>query len=123
MLYTDSRTTSVDLARVVGLTPDAVQYRLRRLKERGFILGYTAWFDSRKLGFDYYKLLIGFRNITNEIENEFIRYCGEHDAVVFINKTIGSWDMELDILIRDNRDLHDTISAVEERMLNPLRGE
>lgn len=139
-LYENARTTTVEIAKKVGLSPDAIQYRLRKLNETGLILGYTAWFDSRKLGFDYYKLLIGFRNITTDKENEFLGYCAQKDEVVFVNKTIGSWDIELDILVRDNQDLHafirniktsfgdimgrhTYISAIEERMLNPLRGE
>lgn len=137
-LYGNARETTVNIANAVGLTPDAVQYRMKKLSERKFILGYTAWYDSRMLGFDYYKLLIGFRNITSEKENEFVQYCSEHDDVVFINKTIGSWDIEVDVIVRNNRELHNfirdvktkfgnvigkhySISIVEERMLNPLK--
>lgn len=138
-LYGNARETTVSLSKLVGLTPDAVQYRLKRLTERGFILGYTAWFDARKLGFNYYKILIGFRNATKGKEEEFLRFCLENDNVIFLNKTIGSWDMEVDIIVRDNAELHEFmreiktqfghilgkhtfISAIEERMLNPLRG-
>lgn len=138
LLYANSRLSTVEISRKVDLSPDAVQYRLRRLKNDGFILGYTAWFDCRKLGFNYYKLLIGFRNITSEIEDKFIKYCSEQDFVVFINKTIGSWDIELDVVVTDIVELHSfirdlktrfgqiiakqySISAIDERMLNPLR--
>ena len=138
LLYANSRMSTVEISRNVNLSPDAVQHRLRRLKNDDFILGYTAWFDCRKLGFNYYKLLISFRNITSEMEDAFIKYCSENDVVVFINKTIGSWDLELDVVVRDTVELHlfvrdlktrfgmiigkqYSISAIEERMLNPLR--
>ena len=140
MLYQDARTTTVEMANKAGLTPDAVQHRIKRLVERKFILGYTAWFDSRKLGFDYYKILIGFRNITKDLEKEFIEFCTENDNVVYLNKTIGSWDIEVDLIVRNNLELHEFtreirtrfghiigkhtfISIVEDRMLNPLRGK
>jgi len=139
-LYGNARESTVSLSKMVGLTPDAVQYRIKRLTERGFIMGYSAWFDAKKLGFNYYKLLIGFRSATKGMEQEFLRYCMENDDVIFINKTIGSWDIEVDIIVRDNAELHEFmrdiktrfghilgkhtfISAIEERMLNPLRGE
>jgi len=139
-LYGNARESTVSLSKMVGLTPDAVQHRIRRLIERGFIMGYSAWFDAKKLGFNYYKLLIGFKSATKEMEQEFLRYCMENDDVIFINKTIGSWDIEVDIIVRDNAELHEFmrdiktrfghilgkhtfISAIEERMLNPLRGE
>lgn len=138
-IYANARATTVEMARVVGLTPDAVQYRLKRLREQNVILGYTAWFDANKLGFNYYKLLIAFRGSTPNEEREFIRHCSERNEVIFINKTIGSWDLEVDIIVRNNEELHTFtremktrfgqiigkhafISAIEERMLNPLRG-
>ncbi len=139
-LYANARESTVNLAKLVNLTPDAVQYRIKKLIEKQFILGYTAWFDAKKLGFNYYKIFIGFRNITKEKEREFIKFCTENDSIIFLNKVIGSWDIELDITVKDNQELHyfmrdlktkfgeiigkhSFISAVEERMLNPLRGE
>ncbi len=139
-LYGNSRITTVELSKKAGLTPDAIKYRMKRLEKEGYILGYTAWFDAKKLGFNYYKFLIGFRSITRETERQFLKFCSSHDNVVFLNKTIGSWDIEVDIIAKDNTELHEFtreiktkfghiigrhtfISAVEERMLNPLRGE
>ena len=139
LLYSNARETTVGLSKQVGLTPDAVQYRIRRLVREKYILGYTAWFDAKKLGFNYYKFLIGFRSITRAKEKQFLSYCLANDNIIFINKTIGSWDIELDIIVRNNAELHNFtremktkfgniigkhtfVSAVEERMLNPLRG-
>jgi len=137
-LYGNARETTVDLAKLVKLTPDAVQYRIRRLTKEGFILGYTTWYDAKKLGLEYYKILIGFRGMTVEKEKKFLDFCLEHDNVVFLNKTIGSWDIEVDILVENTAELHEFIkdiktrfgqligshkyiSAIEERMLNPIR--
>ena len=138
LLYQNARTTTVELASKVELTPDAVQYRIKKLIEKEYILGYTAWFDARKLGFNYYKLLINFRSITPEKEKQFLQFCIENDDLIFLNKTIGSHDIELDIIVRDNVELHNFMSeiktkfagiigkstficVIEERMLNPLR--
>lgn len=137
-LYQNARESTVKIAEKVGLTPDAIQHRIKNLRKREFILGYTAWYDAKKLGFNYYKLLIGFRNITKENEEQFVAYCTEKDDVIFLNKTIGSWDIEVDLIVRNNTELHNFIrdiktrfggiigkhhfiSVVEERMLNPIR--
>ena len=139
-LYEDARMTTVQLAQKAGLSPDAVKYRMKRLEKGGYIMGYTLWLDANKLGFNYYKFLIGFRSITKEKEKQFLNYCSSHDNIIFLNKTIGSWDIEVDIIVKDNTELHEFtreiktkfghiigkhtfISAIEERMLNPLRGE
>lgn len=139
-LYQNARESSVSLSKLVNITPDAVQYRIKKLIQTGLIMGYSAWFNAKKLGFNYYKLMISFRGITEETEKEFVKFCGECDDIIFLNKTIGSWDIELDVLVRDTSELHaflvdlktrfnpimgkhKYLSAIEERMLNPLRKE
>ena len=139
-LYGNSRISTVQLAQKATISPDTVKYRMKNLVKSGYLLGFTAWFDAKKLGFNYYKILIGFRGATKEKEEKFLNYCLGKDDVIFLNKTIGSWDIELDIIVRNNEVLHEftreikthfghiigkhgLISAVEERMLNPLRVE
>lgn len=138
MLYANARATSVELASKTGLSPDTVNYRIKNLTKDGFILGYSAWFDAKKLGVEYYKILIGFRGLTGEKEKKFLDFCCEHNNVIFINKAISSWDIEVDVIVRDVVELHKFISeiktkfgtiigrhvyiaAIEERMLNPIR--
>lgn len=138
ILYANARATTVEISEATDLTPDAIQYRLKRLREQEYILGNTAWFDARKLGFNYYKLMIGFRGVTEKGEKEFLEFCSEHDAVIYLNKVIGTWDIEVDILVANNTELHSFIqeikskfghilgkneylAVVEEQMLNPLR--
>jgi DNA-binding Lrp family transcriptional regulator len=137
-LYGNARSTTVELAALVGLTPDAVQYRIKKLTKKRFILGYTSWYDAKKLGLEYYKIMFGFRGMTAEKEKKFLKFCLEHDNVIFLNKTIGSWDIEVDVIVEDVMELHRFlleiktkfghligkhayVAAIEERMLNPLR--
>jgi Lrp/AsnC family leucine-responsive transcriptional regulator len=50
ILQRDGRTTNVELARLVELTPSATLERVRKLEERGFIKGYSADLDPHALG-------------------------------------------------------------------------
>ena len=50
VLQRDGRTTNVELARLVELTPSATLERVRKLEERGFIKGYSADLDPQALG-------------------------------------------------------------------------
>src|ERR1044071_8239546 len=49
ILQKDGRTTNVELARVVELTPSTTLERVRKLEERGLIKGYTALVDPHAL--------------------------------------------------------------------------
>ena len=50
ILQKEGRTTNVELARAVELTPSATLERVRKLEERGLIKGYTATLDPHALG-------------------------------------------------------------------------
>ena len=50
ILQKDGRTSNVDIARAVELTPSATSERVRKLEERGLIKGYTAILDPHALG-------------------------------------------------------------------------
>jgi Lrp/AsnC family leucine-responsive transcriptional regulator len=49
VLQKDGRTTNVELARAVELTPSTTLERVRKLEERGLIKGYTAILDPHAL--------------------------------------------------------------------------
>ncbi|MEM9967389.1 MAG: Lrp/AsnC family transcriptional regulator [Pseudomonadota bacterium] len=49
----DARISVTDLAKRVGLSKTPTQLRLRKLEERGIILGYRALLDPIRLGFDH----------------------------------------------------------------------
>lgn len=52
MLQRDGRATQLEISRSIGLSQPAVAERIRKLEERGIILGYTARVDASKLGKD-----------------------------------------------------------------------
>lgn len=52
LLQRNGRATQLELAKAVGLSQPAVAERLRKLEERGVILGYSARVDAAKLGVD-----------------------------------------------------------------------
>ncbi|CAN5178900.1 Lrp/AsnC ligand binding domain-containing protein [soil metagenome] len=50
LVQSDGRMTNQELARQCGLSPAACFERMKRLRERGVIMGYTALLDPAKLG-------------------------------------------------------------------------
>jgi Lrp/AsnC family transcriptional regulator, leucine-responsive regulatory protein len=52
ILQKNARATQIDLAAAVGLSQPSVADRLRKLEQEGFLLGYAAQVNARKLGKD-----------------------------------------------------------------------
>ena len=49
-LQRNARSTFTELGSVVGLKPPAVHDRVKRLEQRGYIRGYSAQLDPKRLG-------------------------------------------------------------------------
>ena len=52
LLQRDGRMTQLEMSAEVGLSQPAVAERMRKLEQEGFILGYAARVDGKKLGKD-----------------------------------------------------------------------
>ena len=59
-LQRNGRITNVDLAEVVGLSPSPCLTRVKRLEKAGYIMGYGAQLQLRKLG----DVLLVFTEVT-----------------------------------------------------------
>ena len=72
LLQRDGRTTNVELARVVELTPSATLERVRKLEERGLIKGYMALLDPNALGLGLVAFIFvrvdGIENVIGEAD-------------------------------------------------------
>ena len=52
LLQDDAKIAQAKVAKIVGLTAPSVNERIRKLERAGYIRGYVALLDERKLGFD-----------------------------------------------------------------------
>ncbi|NQU79637.1 Lrp/AsnC family transcriptional regulator [Candidatus Woesearchaeota archaeon] len=96
-LSQDARKSSVELSRSTGMTPKSVIEHIKRLRERKVIRGFKPWIDHSKIGYTSTLMLVKYHNVTVEMEDELVRYLKMHSSVTRLSKTIGEWDMEIEI--------------------------
>lgn len=111
LLRADARTSLVDLARAVNLSPAPVRRRIDRLERHGVIAGYTTIVDERRLGRGveaFAELRVrGDADLSAVLElaqrlpqvQEAYTFAGDPDALVRI-------------VVDDARQLRDAISAL-----------
>ena len=73
-LQRSARSTFAELGALVGLKPPAVHERVKRLEQRGYIRGYTARLDTKRLGGE----LVAFVSAYTTSDVEYERF---HTAV------------------------------------------
>ena len=96
-IASNARVTAVELGTKISLSPDAVVRRIKKLEKSGIIRHYNITPNESLYPFIHYKVLISFRNISEEREQSIITYCRSHKNIVYIVKALGPWDFEIDI--------------------------
>jgi len=111
-LYEDSRAQSTKIADKFGITPEAVQYRIKKLYRENVIKYNIVHYNAESFGLSKYKIFISLQNITKEKEKALVNYCEQHPNVEFLMRVLGNWDLEVDVYVKNSSELHEVISEI-----------
>lgn len=100
-LDTNSRQSYHQLARKIGLSKDAIIYRINRLKEKGIIQHFHTIIDVGKLGFTSFRLYLKLQNTTPEKEKEIIHFLKQQKKITWLASIDGDYDLGMWILVKD----------------------
>lgn len=104
LLQTDARLPQAEVGRRVGLSAAAVNERLRKLEQRGFIVGYAAVIDPERIGCD----ITAFVEVFIEhprFESEFVSRMKEIPEVQEVHHVTGEFSCLLKLKVWDRRAL------------------
>lgn len=108
-LNRDGRLSLAELAAQCGAGQALVKNRLEHLHESGVILGYGLKVDHNRLGFTYRKVLLKLHNHTPQVREALSGHLRRHRNVIFLVKTIGSYDFEFELMTESNEEFHHII--------------
>ena len=80
-----------------GISQSHIHNKIKELKERGVIVGYSYNIDSYKLGYYPYDLLIKTSTRLPSFKKEFFNFCSSHLFIVGLTECIGYWQYEIRI--------------------------
>ncbi len=113
LLLKNARMPKVQIAQRLGLTETAIRKRIKKLEEKGIILGYRAIIDFRKL-----HMIQSFTGIDVDPEHliEVITKLREMKCVISLYLTTGDHNIVAEIICKDMKELeelHEQISKVK----------
>jgi Lrp/AsnC family leucine-responsive transcriptional regulator len=111
-LQSNARSTFAELGVLVGLRPPAVHERVKRLEARGYIRGYAARIDARKLGLE----LVAFVSAYTTADVDYERFgasVASLPEVVEIHSVAGEESFVLKVLTRSTAHLDDFLSRLK----------
>ena len=102
ILQQEGRITNQELASRCGMSPSACLERLRRLRERGYILGYAALLNPEKLGQPLLIFIeVTLDRTTGDVFREFAEAVRERAEIVECLMVAGGFDYLLKVRMAD----------------------
>ena len=98
----DARYTNTQLAKKVGLSKPAVEYRLQRFEKNNIILSHYALIDITRLGYSQYKIYFKFQNTSPEEEQKITDYWVKNKNSVWVGQIRSRWDLAVSLLAKSN---------------------
>lgn len=111
-LQRNARSTFAELGSLVGLKPPAVHERVKRLEARGFIRGYAARLDARRLGYGLAALVSAYTTADVDYER-FGAAVAALPEVAEIHSVAGEESFVLKVITRSTAHLDAFLSRLK----------
>jgi len=115
VLLKNARMKSIDIARKLNITEMVVRYRIKKLTQKGIIIGFKPFLDVHKLGYIYFKAHFKLQNITPEKKNKLFSYIHYHPNTAHTTELVGGDDLETEFQVKSNEEFYRYIKEI--RML------
>ena len=109
-LQLDGRSTNVELASRVHLSPSQCLRRTRRLEENGVISGYTAIIDHRKMGYMLRAyVLVTVTTQVDRARDMVMDFLMDKEDVLSIHGVAGNIDMIIELQAKNIEDFTELV--------------
>jgi len=96
---TNARTTLLEISNKLKISVESIRYRLKNMKEKGVISGFTTVLDLNNIGLKRIRVFLDFQNADHKKYYEIFTYLEQHPAVQGIIKILGPFEIIIDVLI------------------------
>jgi Lrp/AsnC family leucine-responsive transcriptional regulator len=99
------RTPSSKLAKLTRKSRQSVEYRIRRLMERGIITSFNTSINPHKMGYKIYKIYLQLRSIPEEKQSIF-DYLRKSGIVYWMGECDGAWDLIFGVFAKSDYEFY-----------------
>lgn len=101
----------VDMAAKIGLTPNAVNKRVKNMENCGVISNYTISLNWKKTGWEWFGLQLKVTKFSSDIHEKLLNYFRQSKRVLAVNRYFGGvWDYDIGIIAQNSGQLRDFIN-------------
>ncbi|GAC1545418.1 MAG: Lrp/AsnC family transcriptional regulator [Candidatus Velthaea sp.] len=111
-LQRNARSTFAELGTIVGLKAPAVHERVKRLETRGYLRGYAAQVDNRRLGYEL-TAFVGVITAPEKTYDEFTEQIAMQPEVLEMHSVAGDETFLIKVATRSTGHLDDFLSRIK----------
>jgi Lrp/AsnC family leucine-responsive transcriptional regulator len=111
-LQRNARSTFAELGTIVGLKAPAVHERVKRLENRGYLRGYAAQVDNRRLGYEL-MAFVGVITAPEKTYDEFTAQIATLPEVLEMHSVAGDQTFLLKVATRSTGHLDELLSRIK----------
>ena len=111
----NSRLPYETIGKKVGLSRNAVKYRIKNLEKLGVIAGYKMMIDFKHFERLTYKIFIKYDNSKISQEKSLLLYLKEIPAILATTKLLGKWNLDVEVEPKDVKELQKFIIGLRNK--------
>jgi Lrp/AsnC family transcriptional regulator for asnA, asnC and gidA len=119
LLAKDARIPTLDIAKKLDSTVDTVNSRIRRLIKMDVIQGFRVSINYNKLEYQFFKVNINLNNYNDR--GRMISYIKYNPHLIMIDRSIGYYDLELDLWIKNLNQFHEIMDDLTNKFPNSIK--
>jgi DNA-binding Lrp family transcriptional regulator len=103
------------LAKSSGLNVKTVTSVIKSLRKKKILKGVKYTVNNSMLGIHHFRLFLKLHNISQEREEMLLDHCLRTSEILQLNKTVGDWDIEIDIASFDKARIRELTADMREK--------
>jgi len=119
LLVVNSRIPTLEIANKLNSNVTTINSKIKRLLKEKVILGFSVELDMDKLGYQTWKVDFYLSEYTKL--NQIVKYIEKNPHLYCVDYTLGYADLELELNVKDNSQLHDIIEDLHSKFPKIIR--
>ncbi len=121
VLANDARIPIAELARKVKSSIDIVRARIKKLEEKGIILGYRIAVDLNKLGLEFFKAIIYLKSLSPKDERSLFEWMRQQPNSLYYIRSLAPWEVEFEFAVENYQKFNKIINDLRKEFAHVIR--
>lgn len=121
ILSKDARLSTVIIGERLGISPDAVSYRIKNLLKNNVIKRFSVLVDLSKLNYNWYTYCISTKVFDEKADIKIKGFIRKHPYILKAVKTVGNWDLVLQIVTESQKMFHSIVKEIKNEFASIIK--